>query len=600
MMISCEEFKTLKLPSRVDYVDSFYLNEGVFEADERELKKLLRSIVDNSSENEYVRRKALTCMCEITLVGKLKIPGTIDVLFDVVHESDAFLVAIAIKYLFLFRDSSENEIIAILLGLSERQNAEVASEAYFRLGLVFLFNSGDEVDEGLFVEGALKANKYFSEARNAAENRMDAEYYYWVSEFILSAVKMDAQETKRCYQELVKRLWAKQVYGLHESISALDYKLYEVVSCIYKITDNKVVEWIDYREGITDLCGLHFELLNASLSENLYEAGLLNAFKDLNVCNVLYPYYRNSFQANLPVIKRLHREYSEKGVKEPVDFLNVLVELVTTKDKKKELHTGVLISLVKTFPSIDAERIKNDAISLGYESNPETLIKLFEQYSKETGGCNQGYITGSGPGDDVFNRISGKLREDLGDYPKEKMYAFQSVLSDVIRYVHFSLQSKNNYSDFLKFLFSSEAEEKELQDSLVAFLKMNSGRASSYRAEVSDVADGGRVDVLYEVDEITIPIELKRTVSHIDEEHIRECYLSQAQTYVYPYDQLGIFVLLDMRKKEKQKPINNVRELFDTMHLVPFYDVKKRNPDYVVTVIIPGNKILPSARSTYN
>lgn len=222
-MISCEEFKILKLPRRVDYVDKFYLNEGVSEAGERELKKLLRSIVDNSGENEYVRRKALTSMCDMTLVGKLKVPGTVDVLFDVVRESDVFLVVMAIKYLFLFRDFNENEVIDILIDLSDSQNAEIASEAYFRLGLDFLFKSGDELDEGLFVEGALKANKYFSEARIAAENRMDAEYYYWVSEFILNAVKLDAKETKRCYQELARRLWVKQVYGLRENISALDF-----------------------------------------------------------------------------------------------------------------------------------------------------------------------------------------------------------------------------------------------------------------------------------------------------------------------------------------------------------------------------------------
>ena len=598
-MISCEEFNALKLPNRVNYVDSFYLNEGVSEACEREIKKLLRSIVDNSGENEYVRRKALTCMCEMTLVGKLKMPGTIDVLFDMARESDTFLVLAATKYLFLFREFSENEINCILADLSESENAEIASEAYFRLGLIFLFKSGDEVDEELFAKDALKANKYFRDARNTAENRMDAEYYYWVSEFILNAVKMDAQETKRCHQELVKKLWAKQVYGLHENISELDYKLYEVVNCIYRITGNKVAEWIDYREGITELCGLHFELLNASLSENLYEAGLLDAFKDLNVSNILYPYYRNSFQANLPIIKRLHKEYSEKSEEGPVEFLNILARLVDKKDKKKELDTGLLINLVKAFPSIDAERIKNDAVSIGYKNKPEALIKLFEKYSKETGGFNQGYITGSRQGDDVFNRISDNLREALKDYPIERMYAFQSVLSDVIRYIHFTLQAKNNYSNLLKFLFSSKAEEKNLQDSLIAFLKMNSGRASSYRPEVSDVADGGRVDILYDVDEITIPIELKRTYSHIDEEHIRECYLSQAQTYVHPYDQLGIFVLLDVRGKDKKSPINNVRELFDIMHLEPFYKVKQRNPDYVVTVIIPGNKIFPSDRSTY-
>lgn len=43
----------------------------------------------------------------------------------------------------------------------------------------------------------------------------------------------------------------------------------------------------------------------------------------------------------------------------------------------------------------------------------------------------------------------------------------------------------------------------------------------------------------------------------------------------------------------------HIFNLFDVMNLEPSYDVNQRHPDYVVTVIVPANKMLPSARSTY-
>jgi len=122
-----------------------------------------------------------------------------------------------------------------------------------------------------------------------------------------------------------------------------------------------------------------------------------------------------------------------------------------------------------------------------------------------------------------------------------------------------------------------------------------------YRKEVTEVADGGRVDILYTSDNITIPVELKKTDQKPTTESIAQNYLAQAQTYSYPYDQLGIFVLLDNSNKfdAKKSPINDIRELFNIQHMKPYYDVDERFPNYVVTVIIPGNKITPSIRSTY-
>ena len=116
--------------------------------------------------------------------------------------------------------------------------------------------------------------------------------------------------------------------------------------------------------------------------------------------------------------------------------------------------------------------------------------------------------------------------------------------------------------------------------------------------EKSKFVDGGRVDILYKKDSITIPIELKKSLQRPDKDTLEQNYIAQAQTYTAGYDQLGIFVLLELSDKAMEPP-PNFKDWFDVHHLKPSTNLNVKYPDYVVSVIIPGNRTTPSAKSTY-
>ncbi|MBN8194857.1 hypothetical protein JI667_22420, partial [Bacillus sp. NTK074B] len=76
-------------------------------------------------------------------------------------------------------------------------------------------------------------------------------------------------------------------------------------------------------------------------------------------------------------------------------------------------------------------------------------------------------------------------------------------------------------------------------------------------------ADGGRIDIVFsEGGQTTIPIEVKKTKKEFNTSTIHENFLPQAQTYVTPYNQVGIFVLFDARDKKDKPPNPGIKNLF--------------------------------------
>jgi hypothetical protein len=122
--------------------------------------------------------------------------------------------------------------------------------------------------------------------------------------------------------------------------------------------------------------------------------------------------------------------------------------------------------------------------------------------------------------------------------------------------------------------------------------------ADGLEHEKAKFVDGGRVDIVYSRDIITIPIELKKSLVRPDQTTLEQNYIAQAQTYTAGYDQLGVFAVLDLSDKATDPP-PNIRDWFRIHHLQPSTNLPVEFPDYVVSVVIPGNRILPSRRSTY-
>jgi hypothetical protein len=240
---------------------------------------------------------------------------------------------------------------------------------------------------------------------------------------------------------------------------------------------------------------------------------------------------------------------------------------------------------------------------LGDSRDTATVLGVLGDYLKRSQVGIAHFVTGYITGDEVLNSLKKKIATLLPDLDIEKQRIFFDVLAHVIRYAYHSHWGYDK-SKFL-FLFSrnvtggigADAKEGHLQDSLFESLKHTS-MAQYFEYEKGKVASGGRVDIIFQCDKMRIPIEVKKTDESPTLEGIEKYYIAQAQTYASAYDQLGVFVLLDLSDKEKN-PIPNFKDWFNLHHLLPATSLPVNHPDYVVSVVIPGNKLLPSMMSTY-
>lgn len=237
----------------------------------------------------------------------------------------------------------------------------------------------------------------------------------------------------------------------------------------------------------------------------------------------------------------------------------------------------------------------------GNSPNLEYFLDILSSIGRKNFLSDYKVITGFPQGKEIFLRIVKEIKDSIPYYENDKLLVFQLILEEIIRYLILSIHGKKE--DYL-FLYNTNngglgknAVERHIQDSMYDHL-LRSNIAYAVTEESRNFADGGRVDIVLKLGSVSFPIELKKTSKPISLKSIREKYLEQVVTYTYSYDQLGIFVLLDLN--EKKAPVNDVRELVYVDHLKPLYDLEGKYPDYVVVCIIPGNKPLPSQKSAYS
>ena len=106
------------------------------------------------------------------------------------------------------------------------------------------------------------------------------------------------------------------------------------------------------------------------------------------------------------------------------------------------------------------------------------------------------------------------------------------------------------------------------------------------------------MDIVYEEQQTLFSIEVKRESKLSTWDEIERGYVPQAQMYTTPYNQLGFPVIFDLSPKTAG-PLPDIRGRVDLLHHKPVYTLAGQYPDYVVAIIIPANRVVPSALTTY-
>jgi hypothetical protein len=589
-------FQNGKEFEQILFLDNFYENISIDQETEQDLAKLL-TIAINDSKSTYIKRSAFKIQCELTFLGKITNRfSTFCILQNFLWGNDSTLQAIALKYLPFFAELRTDLTSEKIIELSDNYDGELASQAFFCLGLVQLTNTILQTNITECVITLEKAKHYFYAALQVTENRIDAEFYILFIEWSEAVLSNDEKLSKAKFIELEKNLLFRNLYELTQTGLELDFLIFhltEQIKTSFEIA-NKSKHWLEIPSQIQAVFNISLEirkLKDASPNPFFTERIFSNIFVNLEIS--IYQVNLLSERGHLLSLQTLSEDLRLKK------FIEQMISLFPTNSNPYSENPELLALLAENLGSESGleqyKQINNKSIS------KEVMDALRELLRKNQN--NQlPFRTGSIIGQEVFYSLRNQIIKLLPNYSRNKCETFFKIMEEVIRYARITFVG--NEKKRFNFLFAEseggkgqKAVEQDIQDSMFIFFE-HSNIADGLDHEKAKFVDGGRVDILYKKDLITIPIELKKSKDRPDQNSLEQNYIAQAQTYTAGYDQLGIFVLLELSDKSTESP-PNFKDWFKVHHLKASSNLPVKYPDYVISVVIPGNRTTPSSKSTY-
>lgn len=590
-----ELFRTGKEFDQIRFLDNFYCSEIIGE-NGPDICRLLSAAV-GSSTSLYVRRSALKALCELAIAGKIsnRYP-VIGIISDLLSEGqDAEMQSAALKYLHYFPEASQPEFQEKLRELSDSRNGEVASQAYFCLGTAELVAAMDEPAGQQLVHKIAACEAYFSASSDSAENRVDAYFFLLFLKWIRTVFSKDRTQALSVFEKLAGNLCSRSLYELRPENLELEYLVFDLMKNIRNVLEisDRAMAWTETLPAIRSLFELRLGMDKIFATQSLNRS-LVGKLRTNVVDSVERYIFSDSLRSENRRLLALQQYVTEDGLK---DFIDHLVSLFPNEEGDGPEDLQLLALLSDNLGAVQGREIYQNI-----RRKEVTLLGAVDALLKQNLSGSLSLRTGSIQGQEILFNLTMQIRELLPAYPSEKMDTFTNILEEVIRYARNTLvdHSKKSHG----FLFcqadggkGQNAVEQDLQDNMLLYLE-HSKIADGLEHEKAKFVDGGRVDIVYKKDLVTIPIELKKTLTRPGTAEMEQNYIAQAQTYTSGYDQLGIFVLLELSDKSKLPP-PNFRDWFRIHHLAPSTSQPLEFPDYVVSVVIPGNRTLPSSKSSY-
>ncbi len=597
--IKYDQYKLLDLGEKIDWIDTITCDQLIAGSTRLQIKNFFKAVY-NGEVNNYLRRKAVEYVAELTLLDVIRYEYTKDFLLEEVGlTDDSFIVSTKLKYLFLlFGD--DQDVYNELNRAAQSELFEVAAEANYRLGLIHLLYRAGKNGSDDMVRELDAARTHFRLADAISENRIDAQFFEAFIDYILALLGGTFGDSQTDYRRLLQLMWQREVWGWLPGTELLEYQILQGLKNLNQIASTVTQEpaWTEYKKELLVLNKPFNDLiLNRSLNKRFIKS--YEGFTENIATKLVTQYYVSNLSACTVKIDALIQNAGPEEKSFTAFLIDLKERLQAHEAVKSTDNSSIIARLYHAFPKLDAEKIGYDVKELSNQGEVENDIvaSLALRYAIDQNFNRVDFLTGYKAADEVLRPIMYQIKKLLPKYPADKLSVSMSILSDLIRYQYQSLIMDKPF--FAPLYDSSIKAEKVFQGHLFNRLT-SSSRASYYSYEETGTVGASRIDIIYRELELTFPIEVKKTEVKPTWETIKKDYLAQVQTYVHPYNQVGFLVVFDISEKKGKGPINDFRSLSEILHLAPYYSVPDVYPDYVITLVIPGNKISPSNYSKYS
>ncbi len=346
----------------------------------KKIRKFLDEVVRNTSENNFIRKQSLNLLCSLTFLGKISPSLAISTLLSVEEDDDDFLLVDQLKYLFFLHEQVPEEASEAIQTLTKHTSAEVSSEAYLRLGLLKFFEAHRSQGIEEFLSKLEEAYIFFRTSTAEIENRVDADFYQTLTEFLIVSSANDAERKDTLFKKLSNILWTYSVFDIKNIAGSFYLKLYELVTHVNNITTQKL-GWLDIRRQLNALFHLNYQLINLQVESHIAQNQLLGLIKEKVVGVIVEPYFRLSLQAKMTAIDE---RIAEVQANQPeMDFLLYIKELLSSEvSKKKDLASEHIARLSIAYPHMDKSIFEEDIATFDDVDDEFLLFKLSQKYNK--------------------------------------------------------------------------------------------------------------------------------------------------------------------------------------------------------------------------
>jgi hypothetical protein len=347
---SISEFNHLPLPERFNFFEGG-IEDFITSATDQELYQFLRAIILDLSENENIRKIALSIFTNCVFLERIKVRQALNVLLDewTTHVDKQHLEAQRLKDLFYYYEEDREGIEKTYKSFTENADAELVSEAYLCLGLISFQKGLVDQSDSTALMFFNECNLFLKNSLVVIENRVDAEFFHKASSIIANLINQSAVSSEEEIKSLASILFSIEANSFHFVPNAFYLSIYNTLVRLSNIKKAGTSSWLDMRAGLTNLFSEYSLLQNKILKDRLYQSRISKIFVSAIATRFVEPFFVLNLQADIARIDARLAEFENDN--DEKRFLQWLRGLISDSDRKKKVELNDLKgTLSKIFP----------------------------------------------------------------------------------------------------------------------------------------------------------------------------------------------------------------------------------------------------------
>jgi len=341
------------------------------------LYQFLKTVVSDPDANSFVRKKGLELFVNALLIKKIKVRQALTLLIDDWQEDELFLELERIKALYLVYDQDPNAVTAILQFAQSSEEADLAAEACYRLGLIGFQNALTQPGPENVLAALYISKDLFGQAAVLIENRSDAQVLSIVCETIVELINGNFKAAKRWVAKIARQLFQLVAFTFGPERSSVYLGFYRTLVSVVAVATENPAEWLDFRNDLRRV-SYYFSLIqNEKLNNRLFASVSQDTFAAFLSQQLLDPFFALNYRAEKAKIELLMMETG--GASDDYQFMSHLKGLLEQESAQVKLQSATIAqSLSRIFRHRTPESIDKAVKGIADPGHVPDVLKAYE------------------------------------------------------------------------------------------------------------------------------------------------------------------------------------------------------------------------------